>query len=767
MSTKQPQQSSKSTLIDDFDEESISDDSDDDIEPPPTRNNNNHNNNNNNSTNNCATATASTRHNHKSSSSRQFLIHGCKNVWNYTSEARPQEPYLLQLWKDVILPDAIALPTAVEEFRAQLKAKTNQGPLIRHGIVAYLRPRVWELLSLVHWNVMRLESSIHYYRRAHKSVQAIVEKQTRKEIKNDLTRTLSSLPGSESIAQAAVERILLAFCIYAPHINYCQSMSHLVTFLLCSFDEEKTFWILCQMIDAHFPPLYFSPSLVGARTDAQIFTTLINSRLKTLAAHFNRFDIDLSVFALKCFLTLFVIVLPIESCARIWDLFFVEGNSIVFSILLAILTYYQDELVVHEDMASVLSFLSQRSRDLYDIDSIISLAYSNTCKVNRTDIDRMREDKRKTLQMEYLIMLSDRELSKHEEAAKKTKAYEAKRQLESEETSKCEWGVEIMKLQRYGKPKLTHIYLEKKLKNGRHVEGPKAKEELYDAEVAIAEIAKIKEMLSVNDISNGIQESNATSTTTPSPSSKRITPPQELEEDKERKLKYSANKLRQQLCDYNYNIRWNSQRKTRDEASIPLSNCELFIDASHGLFPSLSKSQRQQFDKVPGQCFSFISKERTLSIVFSDPETASLWRRVCKRTDIAMVFDCVEKQEEMVKEERRKARERLEEAVATPSPAVATKSPDADQDDEKVVDSDATSEPTSSPNHINVASRKHRKKDKGKRSNHLQPQLASDNSDASIDVIQTEHAYNNNEDGAPNAGKQHHRSRSKSAKSPR
>ncbi len=147
-----------------------------------------------------------------------------------------------------------------------------------------------------------------------------VPQKTRRDIRADIPRTLQSHPKFRANdGRLQLERVLCAFSLRNPIIGYCQSMSHIVAFLLLYFNEENTFWFLCYLVDVLLPADYYSPSLLGARVDTAVFKQLIQKKQSKLYKHLERNGIDLTAVCLKWFMCLYLLTLPLESAARVWD----------------------------------------------------------------------------------------------------------------------------------------------------------------------------------------------------------------------------------------------------------------------------------------------------------------------------------------------------------------------------------------------------------------------------------------------------------------
>ena len=80
-----------------------------------------------------------------------------------------------------------------------------------------------------------------------------------------------------------------------------------------------------------------------------------------------------TMYASQWFITLFVIVFPIEAVIRIWDIYFVEGRKILYRVGLAILKYYE-KTILEAELEDLLE-LFKTVKFKTDIDELIRLSF--------------------------------------------------------------------------------------------------------------------------------------------------------------------------------------------------------------------------------------------------------------------------------------------------------------------------------------------------------------------------------------------------------
>ena len=112
------------------------------------------------------------------------------------------------------------------------------------------------------------------------------------------------------------------------------------------------------------PADYYSKSMIGCHVDQYVFSELIEEKLPKIHRHLERAQLQLPLITLQWFLCLFVNTLPTESALRVWDMFFNEGDKVLFRIAIGLLKMHEAKLLAarydhikHCDDKLVLSWM--------------------------------------------------------------------------------------------------------------------------------------------------------------------------------------------------------------------------------------------------------------------------------------------------------------------------------------------------------------------------------------------------------------------------
>ncbi|NXJ01007.1 TBD2A protein, partial [Psophia crepitans] len=257
----------------------------------------------------------------------------------------------------------------------ELSPSAELKSLIRSGIPPEHRQRVWK------WIVSRHSSHLsdHYQRLLRQSRST--EHPACRQIELDLPRTLTnnkhfSSPTSQLIPK--LRRVLLAFSWHNPAIGYCQGLNRLAAVaLLVLEDEESAFWCLVHIVENLMPADYYSDTLITSQVDQRVFKDFLSEKLPRLMAHFEQYQIDVSLITFNWFLVAFVDSLVSDILLRVWDAFLYEGTKVIFRYALAIFKYNEEEILRIHDSVEIYQYLRFFTRMITDGRKLMNIAFND------------------------------------------------------------------------------------------------------------------------------------------------------------------------------------------------------------------------------------------------------------------------------------------------------------------------------------------------------------------------------------------------------
>jgi len=280
---------------------------------------------------------------------------------------------------------------------------TKQNPLkqiIRDGIPGEYRTKIWMYCSgaAARWS---------QYKGYYKELLINNRKNTSESIKiidKDIQRTLATnLFFREPVTLKALRRILVAFSWHNTKIGYCQGMAYICGILLLLMKEEPAFWMFLTIVEKLLPEEYFTETLIAARVDQLVFAALISKKLPTLWKHFQTVNLNLNAVFYGWFICLFVNVLPIETVLRVWDVFFNEGNKILFRTGLALLKSNEKKLLECQDDNMIYALLKTVPSETYDGEELLLTAFNQIGSFPMRVIRSLRSKFRPQVLEEFVV----------------------------------------------------------------------------------------------------------------------------------------------------------------------------------------------------------------------------------------------------------------------------------------------------------------------------------------------------------------------------
>ncbi|XP_065758515.1 growth hormone-regulated TBC protein 1 isoform X3 [Muntiacus reevesi] len=214
---------------------------------------------------------------------------------------------------------------------------------IRKGVPLEHRARVWMGVSGAQ---AQMDRNPGYYQRL---LQGERSASLEEAIRTDMSRTFPDnvrfRKDAEPCLQGPLYNVLLAYGHHNHGVGYCQGMNFVAGCLvLVTRSEEEAFWLLDALLGRILPD-YYSPSMLGLKTDQEVLGELVRLKLPAVAALMDGHGVLWTLVASRWFICLFVDVLPVETVLRVWDCLFSEGSKILFRVALTLLKHHQASIL--------------------------------------------------------------------------------------------------------------------------------------------------------------------------------------------------------------------------------------------------------------------------------------------------------------------------------------------------------------------------------------------------------------------------------------
>jgi len=178
-----------------------------------------------------------------------------------------------------------------------------------------------------------------------------------KQIDKDVARTMrthKTFAVRYGEGQMKLFRILRAYAAYDIEIGYVQSMSTIASILLLFIeDEEVSFLALVSLFRNYGLRFMLIRDLEGLRETAfVIFEKLTVHYFPEICNHFAMIGLHPSLFLTNWLLEIFFGYVPYTLMLQLWDLLILDGYPVLYSFILAIISYNEDALLLLPDTES-------------------------------------------------------------------------------------------------------------------------------------------------------------------------------------------------------------------------------------------------------------------------------------------------------------------------------------------------------------------------------------------------------------------------------
>jgi len=161
--------------------------------------------------------------------------------------------------------------------------------------------------------------------------------------------------------------------VHDEQVGYCQGMSDMTSLILKYSTEEEAFWILERLMNAQKYNMrnLVLPGFAFLQTVFQVHDILLSHYAPDLAAHFKSQSVLTAYYATRWFMMAFLDIFNFDVTLRLWDLLFMEGYEIVYSVAVCSLRLYEENLI-KKSFDQIMDFFRSLETMEVDVDKFIS-----------------------------------------------------------------------------------------------------------------------------------------------------------------------------------------------------------------------------------------------------------------------------------------------------------------------------------------------------------------------------------------------------------
>ena len=256
----------------------------------------------------------------------------------------------------------------------------------RKGIPDSLRSNVWQLFA-----------DIQKFKKDKKNIfekfsEEKLDPDTEETILKDLDRTFPScqlFTDKYGNGQRKLFKVLSAYSLYNKEVGYVQGMGFITALFLMYMDEESAFFMLDSIMNKYDMKGTY---LIGFPDLKKKFYVLLNLEKKFMPKIyeiFRRNSLFPSLYASEWFICLFAKDLNVNVVVRIFDVFFLEGQKIIYRFALAFLKIKEKKFLECREMMETLDVFHE-PMDNIDIEYLFSIAFG--FHLSKSQIKKLESD---------------------------------------------------------------------------------------------------------------------------------------------------------------------------------------------------------------------------------------------------------------------------------------------------------------------------------------------------------------------------------------
>lgn len=290
--------------------------------------------------------------------------------------ARSQVKWWLRKIKDA---DALVL------YSAKRKLKT----LVRKGLPPEIRPEIWMILSGAKFR--KAEADVGYYESLTGAAEKMDGVGVSLEVSRDVQRAFRHHQAfRDGSGFKAVRRILAAFQKHNPHAGYLPGMAATVAFVLTVMGfhrEEDAFWVFVSIVEEGLFRGVGEQMLFWCKVQEKVLGALAAEKVPRADQQFQKLGCSASAVTSTWFSSLFVLTLPAETVARVWDSLMCEGPKVLLRVGLALLKKCEATILMTTDVQQLSQIVTFKLRRVFDANDLLNVAFNRLGRLTSAQID--------------------------------------------------------------------------------------------------------------------------------------------------------------------------------------------------------------------------------------------------------------------------------------------------------------------------------------------------------------------------------------------
>ena len=185
--------------------------------------------------------------------------------------------------------------------------------------------------------------------------------------------------------QRELFRILSCISMKNKKVGYAQGMSFLVAIFLSYLDEEKSFWMMENLMKNFRMQEIYLQGFPGLKKNFFVFLKLIKKILPNIYTQLTNAKLYPAIYASSWYLTCFTNVFSYGMVLRIMDCYLFEGIKVIHRISLALLALKENEILKQKKYLEIMEII-RAATDNIDIDRLFKKSFGFS--ISRKEIQK-------------------------------------------------------------------------------------------------------------------------------------------------------------------------------------------------------------------------------------------------------------------------------------------------------------------------------------------------------------------------------------------
>jgi len=246
----------------------------------------------------------------------------------------------------------------------KLKTSSKTRQYWWQGLPPKFRGKLWELAIGNDLNISKELFEIfggHAKRAREAKENTLGREESVQLILLDLPRTFPALSIFQPNAPCheQLRDVLEAYVCYRPDVGYVQGMSFIAAVLLLNMDTYPAFQCLANLLNKPTYLSFYKMDTKQMDKYAILLERLMFQQLPKVHAHLEELNITANLYLVEWIMTLYAKPISLDVAVRIWDVYALEGEHVIFRTALGIMKYFSHtlEAATFDEIVGLLTHL--------------------------------------------------------------------------------------------------------------------------------------------------------------------------------------------------------------------------------------------------------------------------------------------------------------------------------------------------------------------------------------------------------------------------